>query len=78
MIGEVVEALVVPTKHAGLTGSKLLLVDVGSHGQLVAVDNVGAGVGDGVLVATGSHAVALVLPGVPTDAVVVGLLRSSA
>lgn len=77
MIGVVREAVVAPSRHPALAGSKLLYVAVSdSDGRMVlAVDAVGAGVGDHVIVARGSHAVALVKPSVPTDAVIIGILE---
>ncbi len=78
LIGVVKQAFVAPTRHPALAGSKLLYVaeSVPDGGRLVlAVDSVGAGVGDHVIVAEGSHAVSLVKPDVPTDAVIVGILE---
>jgi microcompartment protein CcmK/EutM len=71
-------AVVAPTRHPALTGARLLLVAVregGAERLLVAVDTVGAGPEDAVLVATGSHAVAVTRPEMPADAVIVGLVE---
>ncbi|MDN5913824.1 MAG: hypothetical protein L0I76_01675 [Pseudonocardia sp.] len=75
MVGRVSHNVVAPTKHPGLAGAKLLMIsfDDGSP-LLLATDAVGAGEGDRVVVATGSHAVGIVAPETPTDAVVVGIL----
>lgn len=74
-LGKVTATVVAPTKHAGLDGAKLLVVDLIDGAQLVAVDAVGAGVGSDVIVATGSHACALVRPRAPVDAVIVGIVE---
>jgi ethanolamine utilization protein EutN len=77
LIGVVCEAVVAPTRHPALAGAKLLYIavsDADDTRMVLAVDSVGAGVGDHVVVALGTHAVALVKPAVPTDAVVVGIL----
>ena len=70
-------------KDAQLTGLKVLLCDVVdgkgkvTEPAMVAVDTVGAGAGDTVLIATGSAAR---LPGpttgVPVDAVITGIVDS--
>ncbi|MET0423384.1 MAG: EutN/CcmL family microcompartment protein [Actinoplanes sp.] len=78
LIGTVRETVVAPTRHPGLIGAKLLLVvvrDASGEHDVLAVDGVGAGVGDRVMVATGSHVVALVRPQAPTDAVIVGIVQ---
>ncbi|MEU4625426.1 EutN/CcmL family microcompartment protein [Actinoplanes sp. NPDC023801] len=77
-IGTVRETVVAPTRHPGLIGTKLLLVvvrDTVGEREVLAVDAVGAGVGDRVMIATGSHAVTLVRPQAPTDAVIVGIVQ---
>ncbi len=62
ILGRVVGTLVASRKDPGLAGQKLLVVrqlDVSgepSGGSVVAVDSVGAGVGEVVLFATGSSA----------------------
>jgi ethanolamine utilization protein EutN len=76
-IGTVTEAVVAATRHPALTGAKLLRVTfaTGDGGPVVAVDAVGAGVGDQVVVAFGDHPAALVRPDTPTDAVIVGIIE---
>ncbi|QGP93256.1 Ethanolamine utilization protein EutN [Neomoorella glycerini] len=60
LIAEVTGTVVATRKHESLTGSKLLLIrplQGSRRGEtLVAVDTVGAGKGELVLVATGSAA----------------------
>ena len=68
-------------KDAGLTGTKLMLVDlIDGHGEVavpafVAVDTCGAGVGDQVLVTFNSAArMVASLATVPTDAAIVAVV----
>ncbi len=56
LAGKVVGSIVSTRKHDKLVGNKFMIVEVVEHmkegaGQLVAVDNIGAGIGDYVLVA---------------------------
>jgi ethanolamine utilization protein EutN len=78
-IGTVTSAVVAATRHPALGGAKLLIVAFGGDGgegdEVLAVDAVGAGVGDRVIVASGDHPVALVRPDTPTDAVIVGIIE---
>jgi microcompartment protein CcmK/EutM len=81
LICRVVGSVVATAKDAGFVGSTLLLVqpvaaDGSSRGeQFVANDTVGAGVGETVLVSTGSAARASELTrSAPTDAAVVGII----
>jgi len=78
IICKVVGNVVSTRKHEQLVGSKLLIVkplagDTGS--TMVAVDNVGAGIGETVLVAVGGAArVAVGKLEAPIDAAVVGIV----
>lgn len=74
LIGRVLKTIVAPTKHDGLVGTKLLLVDIEDGGQVLAVDCVGAGIGSRVIVAQGSHPARIAAPQAPADAVIVGLI----
>ena len=62
LIGKVVNNIWATRKHPGLEGFKLMVVHVLEHSgmktenTIVAVDNIGAGIGDIVLVAHGSAA----------------------
>lgn len=62
IIGKVVGTVICTRKNNALVGSKFLIVDpmekmkTENSSRLVAVDNVGAGIGDIVLVTTGSSA----------------------
>lgn len=61
-------------KDAALTGLKLLVCEAGGE-ELVAADTVGAGVGDTVLIATGSAArMPGATQGAPLDAAVVAIV----
>ena len=78
--GIVVSHIVSTKKQEALVGSKFMEVCVLENGArtdkfLVAVDSVGAGIGETVLVTLGSSA-RLALPNVnaPVDAVIVGIV----
>lgn len=81
-LARVVGSIVASVKEPRLTGTKLLLVeaagtDGGSPGgpPYVAVDLVGAGEGEVVVVVRGSPAArAIDLEGVPVDAAIVGIV----
>jgi microcompartment protein CcmK/EutM len=76
LIGRVSRTVVPPTKHPGLIGTKILMIEFDDgRAPVLATDTVGAGVGSLVVVAQGSHAVAVAAPQVPTDTVIVGLLE---
>ncbi|QGP91592.1 Ethanolamine utilization protein EutN [Neomoorella glycerini] len=79
LIAEVTGTVVATRKHESLTGSKLLLIrplQGSRRGEtLVAVDTVGAGKGELVLVATGSAArLGLNVPQAPVDLAIVGII----
>jgi ethanolamine utilization protein EutN len=78
--GKVISNIVSTRKQAALVGSKFLEVQLIENNEmtdkfLIAVDSVGAGIGETVLVTTGSSArLALRNTSAPTDAVVVGIV----
>ncbi len=78
--GKVVSNIVSTRKQAALVGSKFLEVRLIENNEmtdkyLIAVDSVGAGIGEIVLITTGSGArLALHNQETPTDAVVVGIV----
>ena len=82
LIGKVVGSVVSTRKNENLVGSKFLIVDPMEdfngnfeQGRLVAVDNVGAGVGEIVLVSIGSAArVGCGNENSPVDACIVGIV----
>ena len=78
--GIVVGHIVSTRKQETLVGSKFLEVNIIENGKeteeyIIAVDSVGAGIGETVLVTTGSPArLALRDQNAPVDAVVVGIV----
>lgn len=79
LIAEVTGTVVATRKHESLTGSKLLLIRPLQGNRrnetLVAVDAVGAGTGELVLVATGSAArLGLNVAHAPVDLTIVGII----
>lgn len=78
--GIIRDNIVSTRKQQSLVGSKFMEVEIMQNGKLtgqylVAVDSVGAGIGETVLVTLGSSA-RLALPNgnTPTDAVIVGIV----
>ncbi|MFD1400810.1 EutN/CcmL family microcompartment protein [Robinsoniella peoriensis] len=81
IIGKVVGTVICTRKNNDLVGSKFLIVNpmekmkTENSNRLVAVDNVGAGIGDIVLVTTGSSArLGCGDPDSPIDACIVGIV----
>ena len=77
-VGKVTGSIVSTRKNEKLIGSKFMIVESVMNGNketLVAVDNVGAGIGEIVLVATGSAArIGCNLSDAPVDAAIVGIV----
>ncbi len=81
MLRGIIRGHIVSTrKQDSLVGSKFMEVEIMKNGTLtgeyvIAIDSVGAGIGETVLITTGSPArLALKNPNVPTDAVIVGIV----
>lgn len=79
IIGKVKGSIVSTRKNANLVGNKFLLVEplkcMGLENNIVAIDNVGAGIGEIVLVAFGSAArVGCDMSSSPVDAAIVGIV----
>lgn len=77
IVGQVVGNVWATRKEASLTGVTLLLVQYtdGSNKTIVAADQIGAGIGDRVIVASGSSARRILNnPDNPIDAAVVGII----
>lgn len=82
IIGKIVGTVICTRKNTNLVGSKFLIVDplekMGSSSagdRIVAVDNVGAGIGEIVLVSMGSAArVGCGNDNSPVDACIVGIV----
>lgn len=81
MLRGVIRGNIVSTrKQDSLVGSKFMEVEIMKNGKLtgeylIAIDSVGAGIGETVLITTGSPArLALKNQNIPTDAVIVGIV----
>lgn len=78
IIGKVVGSVVSTRKNENLVGSKFMIIEPLGEikaSSFVAVDNVGAGIGERVLVATGSAArVGIGKEAAPIDAAIVGII----
>ena len=80
LIGKVTGSVVSTRKSDNLIGNKFMIVDVLEHmqtgaKQIIAIDKIGAGIGDYVLVAQGSAArVGSGMPDAPIDAAIVGII----
>lgn len=81
LIGKVVGSVVSTRKNEKLVGSKFMIVEpcagTGNAERIVATDNIGAGIGELVLVATGSAArIGCDRDSAPIDAAIVGIIDS--
>ena len=80
IMGKVVGNIVSTRKNENIVGSKIFEIQVIENGRetdryIVAIDSVGAGIGEKVLVTTGSSArLGLQNTSTPVDAVVVGII----
>ena len=78
--GKVVGSIVSTRKNDKLIGNKFMIVELVNGmseqaKQLIAIDNIGAGIGEYVLVAQGSAArVGCDIPDAPVDAAIVGII----
>ncbi len=82
LIGKIIGSVVATRKNERLIGSKFMVIETmantGNGGRIVAIDNVGAGIGETVLVATGSAArIGCSLENAPVDAAIVGIIDGS-
>ena len=78
IVGKVVGSIVSTRKNENLVGNKFMIIEpleeMGQgRGRFVAIDNIGAGIGETVLVATGSAA-RVGMENVPVDASIVGIV----
>ena len=82
IIGKVIGSVVSTRKNEKLVGSKFMIVEPiykekGDAKNIVAVDNIGAGIGEFVLVVTGSAARMIAdTEKTPIDAAIVGIIDS--
>ncbi len=80
IIGKVVGSIISTRKSDKLVGNKFMIIEPldnmkSAAGQMVAIDNIGAGVGETVLVALGSAArVGCGDETAPVDAAIVGIV----
>ena len=75
LICRVTGSIISTRKNEKLTGSKFLIVQpVGKDESFVAVDNIGAGVNETVLVVQGSSARFACKEDMPVDAAIVGII----
>ncbi|MBE6810116.1 MAG: ethanolamine utilization protein EutN [Ruminococcaceae bacterium] len=80
LVGKVVGTIVSTRKNEKLVGSKFMVIEpiekLGDpSNKIVAIDNVGAGIGEVVLVATGSAArIGCDQENAPVDAAIVGIV----
>ena len=79
LAGKVVGSVVATRKNDKLIGNKFMIVEIvdrmrATAQQLIAVDNIGAGIGEYVLVAQGSAArIGCDMKDAPVDAAIVGI-----
>lgn len=78
IMGKVVGSVVSTRKNENLVGNKFMIIEPLEEmgrgvGRFVAIDNIGAGIGETVLVATGSAA-RVGIENVPVDASIVGIV----
>ena len=82
LVGKVIGSIVSTRKNENLIGSKFMIVEPlsvmnGKQERIVAVDNVGTGIGEIVLVALGSAArIGCNMNDSPVDAAIVGIVDS--
>ena len=79
IVGKVVGSVVATRKNERLLGSKFMIVEplekMSKKERIVAIDNVGAGIGEMVLVAKGSAArIGCDMENAPVDAAIVGII----
>ena len=80
IIGKVTGSIVSTRKQDNLIGNKFMVIEPinainGERRQLVAIDNIGAGIGEYVLVACGSAArIGIEQNTAPIDAAIVGII----
>lgn len=82
IVGKVVGSVVATRKNERLLGCKFMIVEpmenMNVDGRFIAIDNVGAGVGEIVLVATGSAArIGCDMENAAIDAAIVGIVDNS-
>lgn len=80
LIGKVTGSVVSTRKSDNLVGNKFMIVEILEHmqngaKQIIAIDKIGAGIGEYVLVAQGSAArIGTGMKDAPIDAAIVGII----
>jgi len=79
IVGKVIGSVVSTRKMSTLIGNKFMVVEplssTGKMEKIIAIDNIGAGIGETVLVAVGSAArIGSNMEGSPIDAAIVGIV----
>ena len=79
IIGKVIGSIISTRKQENLVGNKFMVVEpldgMAGAGRIVAIDNIGAGIGETVLVAQGSAArIGCGMLEAPIDAAIVGIV----
>ena len=80
LAGKVVGSIVATRKNEKLIGNKFMIVELVENmsdkkQQIIAIDNIGAGIGEYVLVAQGSAArIGCNIQDAPVDAAIVGII----
>ena len=80
LVGKVIGRVVSTRKNENLVGNKFMIVEPlaemgGPNKRIVAIDNIGAGIGETVLVALGSAArIGCGMESAPVDAAIVGIV----
>ncbi len=78
LAGRVVGKIVSTRKNDNLVGNKFMIIEPAPgfpQNRIVAIDNIGAGIGEYVLVATGSAArIGCDMEHAPIDAAIVGII----
>lgn len=78
ILGKVKGTVVSTRKNTKLVGNKFLIIeplDKNNNAEFVAIDNVGAGIGETVIIATGSAArIGCGMENAPIDAAIVGIV----
>lgn len=84
LIGKIIGSVIATRKHEKLIGNKFMIVEIVNKmsfniKQVIAVDNIGAGVGDYVLISLGYSArLACVDNEIPVDAAIIGIIDDGA
>ena len=78
VVGKVIGSIVSTRKSENLIGNKFMIIEplqemAAGAARFVAIDNIGAGIGETVLVATGSAA-RVGMENAPVDAAIVGIV----